>query len=158
MGNGVNAVQENERLRAACGDIWSFTAAFIQLVRAQDLAAVRSFLGDLRIEQRGRSFTFYTADAVDLASGERVLAFSISANRFGKKIGGGFDVANRCISHEEVKQHYPGWRVVSGPRGHSLEEQTLFQVDAGVFIYTFGFAEKAPDCLNSISIGLADEG
>ncbi|WP_206996236.1 hypothetical protein [Trinickia mobilis] len=149
----MKTTQENKSFNAAQANIWSFTAAFVEVIRTQQLDEVKKFLGDLRIRQQNEFFTFYTAKSVDLASGERVMAFSIASDRNGTNISARFEVSNRCISHDEVKLHYPGWRIVAGPRGGSLEEETRYQVNIGGYAYTFGFAEKAPDCLNSIGVG-----
>ncbi|WP_206996244.1 hypothetical protein [Trinickia mobilis] len=149
----MKATQENSSPNIAPTDIWSFTTAFIQVVRSQNMDVFAELLSGIREEERNEYVTFYTADPITLPSGERLRAISISENRYRKRIGAGFEISNRCISRDEVKQHYPGWRVVEAPRGGSLEEQTLFQVDVDGYAYTFGFAEKAPDCLNSISVG-----
>jgi len=145
-------MQRNDRPAATSPDIWRFTATFAQLVQKQDLDAIRQFFGGLRIDQKNKFFTFYTTDPVYLISGEQVQNVSISADPRQKRISGEFEVTNRCISPEEIKQHYPGWRVVSIPRGHSLEEKTLFEVAASEMIFTFGFSEKARDCLSLISV------
>jgi hypothetical protein len=150
---GVKTTPENDSLDAAHTDIWSFTKAFIQVIRAQQLDQVRNFLGGLRVQQENKFFTFYTANTLSLRSGERVGAFLISAGRNGKDVSARFEVSDRCILRDEVAQHYPGWRLVAVPRGDSPEEETLFRVEIDGFAYAFGFAEKARDCLNSIGIG-----
>lgn len=155
---GVTKMQESRLSDSSRAGIWSFVKAFSDLIQAQRVSAFPPLLGELRIEQQNEFTTFYTASAIQLDSGERVGAFTIADNRYKNRVSGRFEISNRCISHEEVKQHYPGWRVISGPRGHSLEEQTLFALTKEGMTYTFGFAEKAPDCLNSITVGPSSAG
>ncbi|TKC91160.1 hypothetical protein FAZ69_07295 [Trinickia terrae] len=150
---GVKNTPENDPHKAAYADIWSFMAGLIRVVRAQDMSAFAKLLDGLREDEKNEYVTFYRENPVHLASGEHLRAFSVFNNHHSNRIGARFEISNRCLSRDEVKQHYPGWRIVGAPRGGSLEEQTLFEVDEDGFAYVFGFAEKARDCLNSFSVG-----
>jgi hypothetical protein len=144
---------KNNSTNIAYTDIWSFTSAFAQVIKLQNISALADFLPGFRESERNEFSIFYISDPINLASGERLSEFDILDNHFNNRIGGRFNLSNRCISHDEVKKHYPGWRIVSGPRGGSLEEQTTFRIDIDGFSYSFGFAEKSRNCLNSIGVG-----
>lgn len=57
-----------------------------------------------------------------------------------------------CISIEDLRAHYPGIKISDIPRGRSLEEELIYRVQEASVLYSFGFAEKAPGCLNSFRV------
>jgi hypothetical protein len=150
---GVMTMPKNNSTNIAYTDIWSFTSAFAQVIKLQNINALADFLPDFRESERNEFSIFYISDPINLAFSEHLSEFDILDNHVNNRIRGRFNLSNRCISHDEVKKHYPGWRVVSGTRGGNLEEQTIFRIDIDGFSYSFGFPEKSRNCLNSIGVG-----
>ena len=62
------------------------------------------------------------------------------------------NVTENCPDRVEVLRMYSGARITSHPTGHSLEEKTTYTVQRKWGGLSFGFKERAPECLSSITI------
>ncbi|MDR3323275.1 MAG: hypothetical protein LBS89_03630 [Zoogloeaceae bacterium] len=56
-----------------------------------------------------------------------------------------------CFTLDRVKQTYPVLVITDMPRGRSLEEETNFSTQQSWGRISFGFKERRPDCLSSIT-------
>lgn len=63
-----------------------------------------------------------------------------------------FQVGGTCITLAELKQNYSDLTLTDVPRGRSLEEETSYSTVkySNNVKLSFGFAEKNPDCINSV--------
>lgn len=60
------------------------------------------------------------------------------------------DVTEGCPSKADMEARYSPWKLTGTPRGHSLNEKTYWSLYEPWGRLSFGFAERAPDCLASI--------
>ena len=62
------------------------------------------------------------------------------------------DVVDTCPGKHDVLRRYPGAVISNHPRGHALDEETSYTVERQWGRLTFGFKERSPDCLSSVTM------
>jgi len=62
------------------------------------------------------------------------------------------DVVKTCPCKDDVLRRYPGAVISNHPRGHSLDEETSYTVERQWGGLTFGFKERSPECLSSVTV------
>lgn len=96
-------------------------------------------------------FSFYKAG--DLALSNGVVIESIDLRIRKEQPHPGFMVlrlTGTCVAKAEVMRRYEGLKLTEYPRGRSLNEQAHFSRRESWGEISFGFAERARDCLRSV--------
>lgn len=57
-----------------------------------------------------------------------------------------------CISLDAVRAKYDGLAITQVPSGRSVNEKTVYTLKDSISRVSFGFTERNPDCLASVSI------
>lgn len=122
-----------------------FTAEKIQ-------AALSLTLGrDGKSESFNPYFSFYTAGGVALDQGVVIEKIDLRLRR--EPPDPGFLVltfAGTCVNKAEVMRRYGGLSLTEYPRGRSLDEEAHYSRSEPWGDLSFGFAERARDCLRSV--------
>jgi hypothetical protein len=63
------------------------------------------------------------------------------------------NIVDSCIKYEHFKNIY-NLQILGSPRGHSLDEETIYESITSWGSLVFGFAERNRDCLSSVGIGV----
>jgi hypothetical protein len=61
-------------------------------------------------------------------------------------------VGGECVTLAGVRARYPGAVVSQAPRGRSLDEETSHSVGLEWGELSFGFSERNPRCLSSVTL------
>lgn len=60
-----------------------------------------------------------------------------------------------CVSRREIESRFGPLAITGTPRGRSLDEETALSREESLGRLSFGFAERKPDCLRSLSLSVA---
>lgn len=86
--------------------------------------------------------------AVRLADDVEISGIDLRVRRTGPHAGFMvLDLAGRPVPAEEVARHYTGLELSGVPRGQSLDEAIGFTAALSWGRLSFGFSERAPQCL-----------
>ena len=115
-----------------------------------DRAAVEGTFGTrLNTKDGNSSFAFYAADAVPLGAVTVSLDLRVPVPGGGATAGPllNLRVVKGCPTRAAVEGRYGPLTPTGMPRGHSREELFSFSREEPWGRLSFGFAERAPDCL-----------
>ena len=101
-----------------------------------------------RVEPGNDSYRFFLGDYLGLKG--NVMISKIDFGIRGDGAGPGFLVLHLegvRIRVAEVRRHYNTLEITAAPRGHSLEEATVFSTMQSWGELSFGFKERNPECL-----------
>lgn len=120
-----------------------------------DRAAVEQALGTRLAGADGNAaFAFY--EAKDIRAGDVTLSADYREPVAGGAATAGpllnLSIASGCPARAEVEKRYGPLAVTGGPTGRSTAEETKLSRQLPWGRLTFGFAEKAPDCLSSVTL------
>lgn len=132
--------------------------AIIDRLRDQprlDRAAVEQALGTRLASLDGNAaFAFYEAKGI--RAGDATLSADYREPIAGGAATAGpllnLSIVAGCPARAEVEKHYGPLAVAGGPTGRSTAEETKFSRPLSWGRLTFGFAEKAPNCLSSVTL------
>lgn len=65
-------------------------------------------------------------------------------------------ILDGCPRKSDIEARFAPWTVTNTPRGQSLNEETNWSRKEPWGKLSFGFAERAPDCLSSITFSALD--
>lgn len=132
-------------------DLWTVIDRFPSLLpfTAEKLA---NALGIMLVkENENEYFTFYKAGGVALADGVFIHALDLRIRK--EQPHPGFlvlSLSGTCVPKTEVFARYPQMVMTDHPRGRSLDEEASYTKDTAWGKLSFGFAERAPDCLRTV--------
>lgn len=66
-------------------------------------------------------------------------------------------IIHGCPRRSEVEARYKPWTIANIPHGRSLDEETIWSRTEAWGDFAFGFAERDPDCLSSVSFRTKDK-
>jgi len=106
-----------------------------------------------------KSFSIYKSEDFKLDNEigiERVEARVFKKNDLGVPFLLTFKISGECIKLNELKLHYPELTATNIPRGDSLDEETSYSTSKSEshLKLVFGFSERNPNCLRSISFNM----
>ncbi|QDQ84733.1 hypothetical protein [Paraburkholderia megapolitana] len=113
-------------------------------------AKVETALGTPLREVDRNTYTVFleSADAVQLADNERIAKIDL---RLGSEQAHpgllSLDLEGGCINLDAVRAHYSNLKITDIPRGRSLDEATTHSAALPWGKLSFGFKERAPNCL-----------
>ncbi|MCL1635572.1 hypothetical protein M2650_13165 [Luteimonas sp. SX5] len=84
-----------------------------------------------------------------LGISETSLALDASG-RFGPRSGVAIKIVGACVTTMDVESVFGSIKIIHSPRGHSLEEATIYRASREWGYVDFSFKEIAPDCLATI--------
>jgi hypothetical protein len=96
-------------------------------------------------------FRFYKAGGLALCDGVVIESLDLRIKK--EQPHPGFLVltlAGTCVARAEVMRRYDGLRLTEYPRGRSLDEEAHYSRHEPWGDLSFGFSERARDCLRSI--------
>lgn len=103
------------------------------------------------------AFAFYTTET--RTSDGASLAFDYREPRPGGGATAGpllsISIQGVCVSKVEVERRYGPLEITGVPHGHSLDEQLSLSREERWGELSFGFAERRPDCLSTVSFSYA---
>ena len=100
----------------------------------------------------GDVFQFLEGSPVPLSDGARIARLDLRIRREAGHPGFlVLELEGRCVSLDEVREHYPTLRLVGLPRGRSLDESTTHAATTAWGQLSFGFKERHPACLASVA-------
>jgi hypothetical protein len=142
---------------AAMGDRQDLWGALTALERQMPLSpeTVTSVLGaqlePVRQAQMNR-WSFYRASGSALRDGVVVsnvdLRVSIESPHQALLV---LDISGRCVSVSEIASRFKPIEITDAPRGHSVDEETVWSTTRAWGNLAFGFKERQPDCLATIA-------
>ncbi|MGJ0478749.1 hypothetical protein [Pantoea agglomerans] len=141
-------------------DIWGFVAQMSTSIKNLSVERIHQAPLPFTLKNHNEYINFYQANPVKLHDASTITDIEL---RLSKTSGGmapflSFAPQGKCISLDEVKEHYQSVKLTDYPRGQSENEVTSYTSSPdgnGQFI-TFSFSAKNPDCLSKIII-TADE-
>jgi len=98
-------------------------------------------------------FQFFKAGHVSLAEGVELSEVELRLKR-----GGGhpgllvLQLEGRCVNLDQVRTHFSKLEITDVPRGRSSDEETTHTAKLAWADVSFGFAERNPKCVATISI------
>lgn len=129
--------------------------------KAFDQATVEAALGKkLMLTSENSSFTFFEAKNVALEDYKLSLAdyrTPISASATAGPLLN-LTVTGPCLKKSAVEAKYGPLSVTNAPSGRSLDEELGLSRGEPWGILSFGFAERNPDCLRSITFAVGGRG
>lgn len=96
-------------------------------------------------------FSFYKASDLALSNGSVIESIDLRIKK--EQPHPGFLViklAGACVPKSEVMQRYEGLKLTEYPRGRSLDEEASFSRREVWGRISFGFSERARDCLRTV--------
>jgi hypothetical protein len=60
-------------------------------------------------------------------------------------------VFSNCMDRGKILSQYAPLSISQAPRGHSVDEETVYSQDRSWGTLSFGFAESAPNCLRTVT-------
>jgi hypothetical protein len=124
---------------------------------ALDKARLEDVLGNIRLTEVGRSeaFIYFTGSRHPL--GTLTLAHvDLREPRVGGPATVGallvLDIEGPCVRHAKIEKHFGPLALSSTPRGHSNDETMVWSRTLPDRTLNFGFPERDPDCLGTISL------
>lgn len=132
-------------------DLWTVLDRFPSLLpfSAEKLA---NALGIMLVKaSENEYFTFYKGGGVALADGVFIESLDLRIRK--EQPHPGFLVLNlsgTCVQKSAVNSRYTQLVMTDFPRGRSLDEEASYSQETSWGKLSFGFAERAPDCLHSI--------
>lgn len=147
---------------AACGEDRTMPVPdnVIQLVErlaaapALTRAAVESAVGaPLRTGDGNSSFAFYEAEGLKAGDAQLAVDFREPVSGGGATSGAllNLKVGGTCVARPDVESRFGPLTVTGAPRGRSPNEETKLSRDEPWGRLTFGFADRAPACLSSVT-------
>lgn len=115
-------------------------------------AALSVTLGhDDKSESVNPYFSFHTAGGIALAEGVVIEKLDLRLRKESPHPGFlVLTLAGTCVTKAEVMRRYSGLNLTDYPRGRSLDEEAHFSRSEPWGTLSFGFAERARDCLRSV--------
>ncbi|WP_076070849.1 hypothetical protein [Sphingomonas montana] len=118
-----------------------------------DRPAVEAITGAaLKPTTATNSFQSYAADGI--LSGTLVLSVELREPKPGSNATAGplllLRIVKGCPARKDVVAHYAPLAISQTPRGGSLDEETSWSRKEPWGQLSFGFAERAPDCLSTV--------
>ncbi|ELY3545923.1 hypothetical protein SMX40_004308 [Cronobacter turicensis] len=136
--------------------LWTFIAEMRSSLTDITLVTLNSVPLKFQLDSQNEYFNFYRAEDVAFtASGKLTdIELRLSRDPHEKTLLFISHWQGRCLTLNEIKQHYPLLTITDTPRGHSENEVTSYTTPAGASgeAVTFSFTAKAPDCLNDVII------
>jgi hypothetical protein len=117
-------------------------------VRLEELAGMKL------VAQPGTdAFAFYTASARTSDGASLMFDYRKPRPGGGATAGALLNVSVRgvCISKTDIARSYGPLRIIDVPHGHSWDEEFSLGRTERWGELSFGFAERRPDCLSSVS-------
>ena len=97
----------------------------------------------------------WISDAVKLRGNIQISDVSLvlgPSGEFKPSSGATLNLGGACITRDQVKGHFGNLKLVSHPRGRSLQEVSAWGSDQGWGKLTFAFRENNPDCLAYVTL------
>jgi len=109
-------------------------------------------------ERRRSTYTsFYVGGPLQLADQINIEAIDLRVRLMNEMKGlVVLSIAGACVTLHDVHLHYQDIRITAHPRGHSLDEKTSWSTYQPWGKLSFGFKERNPDCLASVTINRSD--
>ncbi len=102
---------------------------------------------------------FYEASDVALSHGVTLEKISVRIQKIQPDPGFvSIKLVGSCVTRAEVMRRYEGLTLSDHPRGRSPDEETSFSRREAWGELTFGFAERAPDCLRTVVFDPSEPG
>jgi len=102
-------------------------------------------------------FSYYNGGPLHLAEQISIEAIDLRVRLMDETKGlVVLSLAGACVTLNDVHLHYQDIRITGHPRGHSLDEKTSWSTYQPWGKLSFGFKERNPDCLASVTINRID--
>ncbi|WP_455819483.1 hypothetical protein [Pseudomonas cerasi] len=141
-------------------DIWGFVTQMSTSIKTLAVERMHQAPLTFTLKNQNEYINFYQANPVKLQGYSTITDIDL---RLSKTSGGmapflSFAPQGKCISLDDVKEHYQSVKLTDYPRGQSENEVTSYtsSPDVNGQLITFSFSAKKPDCLSKIMI-TADE-
>lgn len=104
--------------------------------------------------KRDAYITIWRGEPVLLTGDLGIVSSEIKLRSDGTFSGGsaGFDLAGKCITLQQIENHYGRLTLFDTPRGHSFMDETTYRSHQSWGNYYFSFRVIARDCLASITL------
>ncbi|ELY4128882.1 hypothetical protein ACU9IM_003994 [Cronobacter malonaticus] len=136
--------------------LWQFIGAMRSSLADINVATLNHAPLAFQLDSQNEYINFYRAkDVVFTAAGKLTdIELRLSRDPQEKTLLFISHWQGRCLTLNDVKQHYPELTITDTPRGHSQNEVTSYTTPAGASgeAVTFSFSAKTPDCLNDVII------
>ncbi|PXV75863.1 hypothetical protein C7433_103618 [Pantoea sp. PNA 03-3] len=137
-------------------DIWSFVAQMRSSVKSLSVQAIHNAPLAFKLKGQNEYINFYRADGIRLNDALLIndIELRLSKSPDGMAPFLSFSPQGKCITLNEIKNHYQTIRLTDYPRGQSENELTSYTSppDANGQVITFSFTAKNPDCLSRVII------
>jgi hypothetical protein len=139
--------------------------AVVEAVRASpklSKASVEQLLGVKLVTLPGNdAFNLYKGGAGKL-DGMAVTAVDFREPKAGGGATAGpllnLKVAGKCLKRADLEAKYGKMKLTGSPRGRSLDEESSWSLIEPWGRLSFGFAERNPDCLSSVTFAIGERG
>jgi len=104
----------------------------------------------LTLKKRDQHMSHWVGSQVRLADGVEIVSTSLvldPADKFDSVSGATIYLSGTCIGIDEIKDRYVNVLMIDSPRGHSLQDETVYRSVNGWGELVFSFSETSPDCL-----------
>ncbi|ELY4483299.1 hypothetical protein SMZ77_004087 [Cronobacter turicensis] len=139
--------------------LWTFIAAMRSSLADINIATLNHAPLTFQLDSQNEYINFYRAEDVAFTAPGKLTDIELRLSRDPQEKTLLFISRwqGRCLTLNEIKQHYPVLTITDTPRGHSENEVTSYTTPAGASgeAVTFSFTAKAPDCLNDVIISRA---
>jgi hypothetical protein len=140
--------------QAAAGDIMQLVQA---LARSGPLtrAKVSALLGvQLEIADENAYFVFLKGKGPQLPDGTAVQSIDLRLAKANPDHHGAIalEISGRCLTLADLKRIFPKLELVDVPRGRTHDESFSYAATGPEATVNFGFKERAPNCVSSISV------
>ncbi|MDK1227725.1 hypothetical protein [Cronobacter turicensis] len=136
--------------------LWTFIAAMRSSLADISIATLNHAPLKFQLDSQNEYINFYRAEDVAFTAPGKLTDIELRLSRDPQEKTLLFISRwqGRCLTLNEIKQHYPVLTITDTPRGHSQNEVTSYTTPAGASgeAVTFSFTAKAPDCLNDVII------
>jgi len=141
-------------------DIWSFVTQMSSSVKSLSVQAIHNAPMAFTLKSQNEYINFYSADRVRLNDASLIsdIELRLSKTPDGMAPFLSFSPQGKCITLNDIKEHYQAIRLTDYPRGQSENELTSYtsSPDANGQVITFSFTAKNPDCLSRVIITTDD--
>ena len=136
--------------------LWQFIGAMRSSLADINVATLNHAPLTFQLDSQNEYINFYRAGDVAFTASGKLTDIELRLNRDPqeKTLLWVSHWQGRCLTLNDVKQHYPVLTITDTPRGHSQNEVTSYTTPAGASgeAVTFSFSEKTPDCLSNVII------
>lgn len=135
--------------------LWKVVEQIVHQTPADKVKLERVLMTNLRAERNSFNdlYYFFVSDPILLQNDVVLSQVRLAVKKDDSAVSSvGLGISGPCITRPQVTNQFGALTLIDAPRGRSLDEATTYSATMDGVALSFGFKERAPDCLAFVSI------